>query len=182
MLVPESFPRKLVLVCKNPATLPSLLLKPFLNMRLNFLLLQPCAHSYHEAHHVFYFYIIQSLASVFPSISSIEQWLPLACACCSRFCHVQLYADPGTVAHQAPPSMGFFRKEYWSGLPCPPLGDLPDPGIEPMSPALVSGFFPNASWEPAASRVGAKSLPYGIPRILHSTGCPQHSKEPCDTG
>ena len=43
--------------------------------------------------------------------------------------------------HQAPLSMGFFRQEYWSGLPCPPSGDLPDPGIEPASPALPGGFF-----------------------------------------
>ena len=41
-----------------------------------------------------------------------------------------------TVAHQAPLSMGFSRQEYWSGLPCPPPGDLPDPGIKPMSLAL----------------------------------------------
>ena len=45
-----------------------------------------------------------------------------------------------TVACQAPLSMGFYRPEYWSGLQCPPPGDLPDPGIEPvslMSPALA---------------------------------------------
>ena len=42
-------------------------------------------------------------------------------------------AAPGTVACQAPLSMEFFRPEYWSGLPCPPPGDLPDPGIEPAS-------------------------------------------------
>ena len=44
--------------------------------------------------------------------------------------------DPWTVAHQAPRSMGFSRQEYWSGLPFPPPGDLPDPGIEPRSPRL----------------------------------------------
>ena len=43
---------------------------------------------------------------------------------------------PWTVAHQDPLSMGFSRQEYWSRLPCPPLGDLPDPGIEPGSPTL----------------------------------------------
>ena len=43
---------------------------------------------------------------------------------------------PWTVAHQAPLSMGFSRQEYWSGLPCPPPGDLPNPGIEPWPPAL----------------------------------------------
>ena len=42
----------------------------------------------------------------------------------------------GLVAHQAPPSMGFSRQENWSGLPFPSPGDLPDPGIEPGSPAL----------------------------------------------
>ena len=50
--------------------------------------------------------------------------------------HVQLFATPWTVARQAPLSMEFFRQEYWSGLPCPPPGDLPDPRIEPTSPAL----------------------------------------------
>ena len=47
--------------------------------------------------------------------------------------YVQLFATPWTVVHQAPPSTGFSRQEYWSGLPRPP-GDLPDPGIEPESP------------------------------------------------
>ena len=45
-------------------------------------------------------------------------------------------ATPGTVARQAPLSMGFSRQEYWSGLPFPSAGDLPNPGIEPRSPAL----------------------------------------------
>ena len=45
-------------------------------------------------------------------------------------------AAPQTVAGQAPLSTGFSRQEYWSGLPCPPPGDLPDPAIEPASPAL----------------------------------------------
>ena len=49
---------------------------------------------------------------------------------------VQLFATPWTVAHQAPPSMGFSRQECWSGLPFPSPGDLPNPGIEPTSPAL----------------------------------------------
>ena len=49
---------------------------------------------------------------------------------------VRLFATPWTVAYQAPPSMGFSRQEYWSGLPFPSPGDLPDPGVEPRSPAL----------------------------------------------
>ena len=50
----------------------------------------------------------------------------------------------GTIAHQAPLSMGFSRQEWWIGLPCPPPGDLPNPGIEPesfMSPSLAREFF-----------------------------------------
>ena len=53
-----------------------------------------------------------------------------------KICHV-------TVALQAPPSMGFSRQEYWSGLPFPSPGDLPDPGIEPGSPALQADALPS---------------------------------------
>ena len=49
---------------------------------------------------------------------------------------VRLFATPWTVAYQAPPSMGFSRQEYWSGLPFHSPGDLPDPGIEPGSPTF----------------------------------------------
>ena len=67
------------------------------------------------------------------------------------FSHVRLFATPWTVACQTPLSMGFSRQEYWSGLLCPPPGDLPDPGIEPASltsPALARGFFTTSTtWE-----------------------------------
>ena len=56
---------------------------------------------------------------------------------------VRLVATPWTVANQAPPSMGFSRQEYWSGLPFPSPGDLPDPGIEPGSPALWADALPS---------------------------------------
>ena len=56
--------------------------------------------------------------------------------CAQSLSCVQLFATPWTVAHKAPLSMGFSRQEYWSGLPCPPPGGLPNPGIEPKSPAL----------------------------------------------
>ena len=49
---------------------------------------------------------------------------------------VRLFATPWSVAYQAPPSMGFSRQEYWSGLPFPSPGDLPDPGVKPWSPAF----------------------------------------------
>ena len=62
---------------------------------------------------------------------------------CLLLSHVQLFAMPWTVAHQAPLSMGFSRQEYWSGLPFPSPGDLPNPWIEPMSPALQADSLPS---------------------------------------
>ena len=50
--------------------------------------------------------------------------------------HVQLFATPWTVVYQASPSIGFSKQQYWSGLLFPSPGDLPNPGIEPGSPAL----------------------------------------------
>ena len=61
----------------------------------------------------------------------------------------KIFATPWTLARQAPLFMGFSRQEYWGGLPCPPPGDLPDPGIEPASPARTGGFF---TTEPPVSR------------------------------
>ena len=58
--------------------------------------------------------------------------------CVKSLSRVRLFATPWTVAHQTPLSMGFSRQEYWSGLPFPSPGDLPNPGIQPGSPALQS--------------------------------------------
>ena len=64
----------------------------------------------------------------------------------------RLFGIPWTVAHQTPLSIGFSRQEYWSGLPCPSLGDLLDPGIKPsslVSSALADRFFTtSATWLP----------------------------------
>ena len=79
----------------------------------------------------------------------------------SCFSRIRLFVTPRTVAHQAPLSVGFPRQECWSGLPCPPPGDLPDPGIEPASPAsqadsspteppeksFSNGAHPQISWD-----------------------------------
>ena len=60
----------------------------------------------------------------------------------------QLFAALQTVAHQAPLSMGFSRQEDWSGLPCPPPGSPPGPGVKPTSPTLAGKFFTTcATWE-----------------------------------
>ena len=56
---------------------------------------------------------------------------------------VQLFATSWTIAHQAPPSMEFSRQQYWSGVPFPSPGDLPDPGIEPRSPTLRADTLPS---------------------------------------
>ena len=62
---------------------------------------------------------------------------------------VRLFVIPWTVAHWAPLSMEFFMQEYWSGLPFPSPGDLPDPGIEPGSPALQADALPSdPPWKP----------------------------------
>ena len=83
---------------------------------------------------------------------NLEKWYVLSC-----FSHVQLFVTLWTVACQAPLSMGFSRREHWSGLPCPPPGDLPGPGIEPKSPvfpASAGGLFTTgATWEAPFRRV-----------------------------
>ena len=66
---------------------------------------------------------------------------------------VRLFVTPWTAAYQAPPSMGFSRQEYWSGLPFPSPGDLPDPGIKPWSPAFQADALTS---EPPGN-------PYAIP-------------------
>ena len=74
--------------------------------------------------------------------------------CVKSLSRVRLFATSWTVAHQAPLSMGFSRQEYWSGLPFPSPGDLPNPGIEPGSPALQADAL--------------SSEPPGSPIILYS--------------
>ena len=71
--------------------------------------------------------------------------------CCCLVTKSDSFATPGTTAHQALLSMRFPRQEYSSGLPCPSPGDLPDPGIEPMSPAWLADSLPlshqGSPWE-----------------------------------
>ena len=78
---------------------------------------------------------------------------------CSVACHVQLFVNLRTVAHQAPLSMMFSRQEYWSGLPFPPLGDLSNTGIKPMSPALqASSFTTEPPGKCLAMKINEKNL------------------------
>ena len=84
----------------------------------------------------------------------------------SRFSRVRLFTSLCTVARRAPLSMGFSRQEYWSGFPCPPPGDLPDPGIEPaslMSLAMASRFFTTgATWEAQSLTSGSFNFDIGV--------------------
>ena len=73
------------------------------------------------------------------------------------------FVTPWTVARQAPLSMGFSRQEYWSGLPCPPPADLPNPGIEPRTPALqVDSLLSKPPGKPKKTGVGSLPLLQGI--------------------
>ena len=78
---------------------------------------------------------------------SLKLKMSLYACVTSSFSHVQLFATQWTIARQALLSVGFSRHEYWSGLPCPSPGDLPDPGIKPSylaSPVLTGRFFTTA--------------------------------------
>ena len=100
----------------------------------------------------------------------------------SCFSRVQLFATLWTVAPQAPLSMGFSRKEYWNGLPCPSPGDLPNPGMDLeslMSPALAGRFFASrATWEACWRSIGKFS---GLP---WREGCSRRKQSAlhCSTG
>ena len=80
----------------------------------------------------------------------------------SHFSRVQVFASLWTVADQAPLSMGFSWQKQWSGLPCPPPGDLSDPGMEPVSlisPAFSGRFFTtSATWEVSCNNLRWKRI------------------------
>ena len=104
-----------------------------------------------------------------PSSRSPPKVTPSFHVCAQALSRVRLCTTPRAVARQAPLSVGFPRQEYRSGLPFPSLGDLPDPGMEPTSPAfpaLAGGFFTHrGTWE-----------------AHHPTGCPKTSsgsRSPC---
>ena len=79
-----------------------------------------------------------------------------------RFSCIWLFVTLWKVAHQAPLSMEFSRQEHWSGLPCPPPGDLPNPGIKPRSPTLqADSFLAEPPGKPKNTGVGSLSLLQG---------------------
>ena len=87
--------------------------------------------------------------------------------------HVQLFETLWTVAHQTPLSMVFSRQEYWSGLPCPLPGDLPNPGIKPRSPILQANSLPpEPPGKPKNTAVGSPSLLRRSSQPRNQTGSP----------
>ena len=84
-------------------------------------------------------HFLQGTTLVFPVVKNLPD---NAAVLLSHFSHVWLFATPCTVVPQAPLSMRFSRQEYWSGLPFPSPWGLPDPGIEPRSPALQADSLP----------------------------------------
>ena len=117
----------------------------------------------------------------------------LACML-SHSSHVQLFVTPWTVVLQAPLFMGFSKQEYWSGLPCPPPGDLPRPGIEPVSPALQLDSYPTEppgkplfalcfsqvellnSWPAVPSPTSMSNLLYRSRYLVGFSSCFHHHK------
>ena len=104
-----------------------------------------------------------------------ELWASVCVLSC--FSRVRLFTTLWTIAHQAPLSMGFSRQEYWSELPFPPPGDLPDPGIEAgsfMSPSLAGGFFTiSATWEALdwASKGGKLWEDKSMEKLMEDKNC-----------
>ena len=94
---------------------------------------------------------------------------------------IWLFVTPWTVACQAPLSMAFPRQEYWCGLPFPPPGHLPDPGIEPVSPALAGRFFPTKSpGKPSDTHILPWKGVWWLKKKKDSSNSPQTSL--CDSG
>ena len=130
--------------------------------------------------HAFSDYLLST--SYMPRVPYACSFTMIVCVRASRFGRVELFATPWTGAHQAPLSMGFSRQEYWSGLPCPPLGDLPHPGTEPASfasPALAGGFFTTRATREAPSLCFSQFSPVAQSCPTLRPHEPQHARPPC---
>ena len=110
----------------------------------------------------FSFSVVTGVASSQDPWSEVEV---LVTQSCPTLC------DPGTLARQPPLSMGFSRRESWSGLPCPSLGDLPDAGIKPWVSRIVGRFF--SSWDTREAPYNYILQPVGIYCGFRSTGFPR---------
>ena len=98
------------------------------------------SHSYID--HLQIYSILTYIIYIYSTILIYTKYMYISLIVVSSLSHVQLFAAPWTVAHQAPLSMGFPRQEHWSGLPCPSPGHLPDPEMKPPSPARQADSSP----------------------------------------
>ena len=96
---------------------------------------------------------------------------PCMCVCVYVLSCVQLFASTWAVARHAPLSVGFSRQGYWSGLPFPSPGHLPDPGIEPISPALEGKFFTTESSVKPRKPLGCIYIAYTIKKQITCLPC-----------
>ena len=94
--------------------------------------------------------------------------LPRSCSVLSCFNPVQLFATLGTVALQTSLSMNFSRQEYWSGLPFPPLGNLPSPGTKPASPALQVDSLSLSHQGSSKEKMRMEEMPKTLTFVLSS--------------
>ena len=100
--------------------------------------------------------------------------------CCAQLLSpVRLFATLWTAARQAPVSMGFSRREHWSGLPCPPPGDLPNPGIEPRSPALQVDSLPTELPGKPRYRYQFSSVAQSCLTLCDPMNTGRHTRPPC---
>ena len=137
----------------NNAKLKLLLHQPYIFPRIP-LWATTISHSFINACHLCIYTDDSQVLMSSPNISILHQrsghiylYFPYACIL-SCFSLVQLFVTPCTVACQVSLSIGSSGQEYWSRLPCFPPGNLPSPGIKPMSPALSGRFFiTNTTWE-----------------------------------
>ena len=120
---------------ENLGSLSSPWLQPHPSFFLTFSTVTPGLSPGCKRYH-YLIYILFFIPRILPAEDYLFSWRREKCLlthtalCAQPFSRVQLFTTPWTVAHQAPLSMGFSRQEYWSGLPCPPPGDLPNPGIK----------------------------------------------------
>ena len=91
---------------------------------------------------------------------------------CQSFSHIQLFAVPRTENCQAPLSIEFSRQEYWSGLPFPSPGDLPNPGIEPGSPTLQILYHLSHQGSPVVHSWEQMYIKEGDTKLFQASGYP----------
>ena len=110
---------------------------------------------------------IQTTVILVPLPGSAAELFPALKVKVKLLSRIRLFATPWTVAYQAPPSMGFSRQEYWSGVPFPSPGDLPDPGIEPGSPIFQADAL--TSEPPGKPEPHLKLADFSVTRYMGCT-------------